>query len=114
MIDTFGAERHPEGVTAHKGNVAARFDGDEIVINGQTSAWVSNGTIAQVAALCIPADYGNGIVGCRRQPEPGGYHRPTRRTRAYRAANRSRRSDSCRCPKARFFSTTSVCRAPLR
>ena len=60
-VDTFGAERHPEGV-AHKGNVVARFDGDEIVINGQTSAWVSNGTIAQVAALCIPADYGDGII----------------------------------------------------
>ena len=67
MIDTFGAERHPEGV-AHKGNVAARFDGDEIVLNGQTSAWVSNGTIAQVAALCIPADYGDGIMGADGNP----------------------------------------------
>jgi acyl-CoA dehydrogenase len=61
MIDTYGAERHP-GAASNKGNVVARFDGDEIVINGQTSAWVSNGTTAQVAALCVPADYGDGII----------------------------------------------------
>lgn len=61
MLDTYGAERHPGGKSS-KGNVVARFDGDEIVIKGQTSAWVSNGTMAQVAALCIPADYGDGII----------------------------------------------------
>jgi alkylation response protein AidB-like acyl-CoA dehydrogenase len=62
VIDTQGTERHP-GAAAHKGNIVARFDGDEIVISGQTSAWVSNGTIAQVGALCCPANYGDGIIG---------------------------------------------------
>ena len=67
VVDTYGAERHPEG-TAHKGNIVARFKGDEIVISGQTSAWVSNGTIAQVGALCIPADYGDGVMNADGSP----------------------------------------------
>ena len=62
MIDAYGADRHP-GTQSHRGNLIARFEGDEIVIDGQTSAWVSNGTIAQVAALCCPADYGQGVFG---------------------------------------------------
>lgn len=61
MIDAYGADRHP-GTTGSKGNLLARFDGDDIVISGQTSAWVSNGTIADVAALCCPADFGHGVV----------------------------------------------------
>ena len=61
MLDAYGAERHP-GTSANRGNVVARFEGDDVVINGQTSAWVSNGTIAEVAVLCCPADYGDGII----------------------------------------------------
>ncbi|CAE6911379.1 putative acyl-CoA dehydrogenase fadE25 [Paraburkholderia domus] len=53
-------ERHP-GSVANKGNLQATFTGDEIVFNGQTSAWVSNGAVAQVALLDIVADYGNGF-----------------------------------------------------
>jgi alkylation response protein AidB-like acyl-CoA dehydrogenase len=52
-------ERYP-GSVANKGNLQAVFKGDEIVINGQSSAWVSNGPIAQVALMDIVADYGNG------------------------------------------------------
>ena len=61
VIDAYGAERYP-GTNAQRGNLVARFDGDDIVINGQTSAWVSNGTIAEVAVLCCPADYGDGVI----------------------------------------------------
>lgn len=40
-----------------RGNCVATKDGDNIVIRGQKSAWVSNGTIAQSAALfCAYAD----------------------------------------------------------
>lgn len=53
-------ERHP-GSIGNKGNLQATFAGDEIVFNGQTSAWVSNGAVAQVALMDIVADYGNGF-----------------------------------------------------
>jgi alkylation response protein AidB-like acyl-CoA dehydrogenase len=41
----------------------ARRDGDHYVINGQKSAWVSNGTIADVAALFCTLDPGQGFRG---------------------------------------------------
>jgi len=43
------------------GNLAAKVGADEIVINGQSSAWISNGTVAQVALAYMPADYGDGF-----------------------------------------------------
>ncbi len=45
------------------GNVTAKVGADEIVINGQSSAWVSNGAVAQVALAHIAADYGDGFHG---------------------------------------------------
>ncbi len=45
------------GKPGNKGNVWGRIDGDEIVINGQCSAWVSNGAVAQVALGYIGAEY---------------------------------------------------------
>ncbi len=56
----YPAERFP-GSKANKGNLQATFSGDEITINGQSSAWVSNGPVAQVALLDIVADYGDGF-----------------------------------------------------
>lgn len=53
-------ERYP-GSQGNKGNLQARFSGDEIVFDGQTSAWVSNGPVAQVALMDIVADYGEGF-----------------------------------------------------
>jgi acyl-CoA dehydrogenase len=44
-----------------KGNLTARFKGDEIILNGQCSAWVSNGAIAQIALCYVAADYGQGF-----------------------------------------------------
>jgi len=41
-------------------NCVAKFVGDKIVINGQKSAWVSNGSIAQVCILYCAADSGAG------------------------------------------------------
>lgn len=45
------------------GNVTAKVGADEIVINGQSSAWISNGTVAQVALAYMAADYGDGFYG---------------------------------------------------
>ena len=53
-------ERHP-GSLANKGNLHATFSGDEIILNGQSSAWVSNGPVAQVALVDTVADYGQGF-----------------------------------------------------
>ncbi len=53
-------ERHP-GSLANKGNLHATFSGDEIVLNGQSSAWVSNGPVAQVGLVDTVADYGQGF-----------------------------------------------------
>ena len=46
-----------------RGNCVARRDGDDWVINGQKSAWVSNGTIATVAALFCQVDPSQGFRG---------------------------------------------------
>jgi alkylation response protein AidB-like acyl-CoA dehydrogenase len=43
--------------------VRAVLDGDEYVINGQKSAWVSNGTIATHAALFLSFDPSQGMEG---------------------------------------------------
>ncbi len=41
-------------------NCVATLNKDEVIINGQKSAWVSNGTIADVCILYCAADHGNG------------------------------------------------------
>ena len=46
-----------------KPNCVARMDGDEFVITGQKSAWVTNGTIGNVCALSCLVDTGKGIDG---------------------------------------------------
>jgi len=48
---------------AVKANCIARLDGDEYVIRGQKAAWVSNGTIATVAALFCTIDGDEGFKG---------------------------------------------------
>jgi alkylation response protein AidB-like acyl-CoA dehydrogenase/nitroreductase/NAD-dependent dihydropyrimidine dehydrogenase PreA subunit len=45
------------------GQVRARLDGDEYVLNGQKAAWVSNGTIANHAALWVTLDPSQGMQG---------------------------------------------------
>jgi len=51
----------PAGQPANKGNMWGRLQGDEIVINGQCSAWVSNGAVAQVALGYLSAEYEDGF-----------------------------------------------------
>jgi acyl-CoA dehydrogenase len=58
-LTLYAAERFP-GAKGNTGNLQARFVGDDIIINGQSSAWVTNGCVAQVALLDIVADYGDG------------------------------------------------------
>lgn len=60
-----GGILYREEVSAHgkqsRGNVTAKVGADEIVINGQYSSWVSNGSVAQVALAYMAADYGDGF-----------------------------------------------------
>lgn len=44
-------------------NCIARKDGDSYVVTGQKAAWVSNGNIAEAAALFCAVDDGDGIKG---------------------------------------------------
>jgi alkylation response protein AidB-like acyl-CoA dehydrogenase len=46
-----------------KANCVARRDGDDYVISGQKAAWVSNGTIAQVATLFCTIEPEQGFKG---------------------------------------------------
>ncbi|CAG4883687.1 Acyl-CoA dehydrogenase domain-containing protein [Georgfuchsia toluolica] len=57
-----------KGGQGNKGNVWGAVGKDEIVINGQCSAWVSNGVIAQVALAYIGADYGDGFFDANGRP----------------------------------------------
>jgi acyl-CoA dehydrogenase len=53
----------PDLETLGKPNCIARKDGDAYVVSGQKAAWVSNGTIAEAAALFCAVDDGDGIKG---------------------------------------------------
>ncbi len=50
---------HPQGRDARP-NCVAKLKGDRIIINGQKSAWVSNGTIAEQCVLYCACDSGVG------------------------------------------------------
>ncbi|MBK6287954.1 MAG: acyl-CoA/acyl-ACP dehydrogenase [Pseudomonadales bacterium] len=52
----------------NKGSLLAKVGKDEIVINGQCSAWVSNGAVAQVALTYMSADYGDGYFDADGRP----------------------------------------------
>lgn len=56
------------GQQGNKGNLTAKVGKDELVINGQCSAWVSNGVVAQVAFANIAADYGDGFFDANGRP----------------------------------------------
>lgn len=58
-LDPNGMIRHP-GAQYGRPNCVAKFHKDKIVLNGQKSAWVSNGTVAEVCILYCAADTGNG------------------------------------------------------
>lgn len=62
MINFDGTINHPTGHSSRP-NCLARRDGNQFVISGQKSAWVSNGTIAEAAALFCAVDMGDGPLG---------------------------------------------------
>jgi len=59
MLDPNGMIRHPDSSFGRPSTVAKFYD-DRVVINGQKSAWVSNGTVADVCILYCAADTGDG------------------------------------------------------
>jgi alkylation response protein AidB-like acyl-CoA dehydrogenase len=52
-----------------RGNLLARMDGDSVILNGQTSAWVSGAPIAETGLVFCQCDYGDGVYN-----EAGGLH----------------------------------------
>jgi acyl-CoA dehydrogenase len=56
----FGGDLAYPGSTAGKPNCVARPDGDQIIVNGQKAAWVSNGPIANLGILYCAYDDGSG------------------------------------------------------
>ena len=56
------------GALGNKGSMLTKVGKDEIVINGQCSAWVSNGAVAQVALGYLGADYGDGYLDADGRP----------------------------------------------
>jgi acyl-CoA dehydrogenase len=59
-LDANGMIFHPQG-TYGRPNCVATLRGDEVIINGQKSAWVSNGIAAKVCILYCAADSGSGV-----------------------------------------------------
>ncbi len=62
------AREWPAGQPGNKGNMWGKVQGDEIVINGQCSAWVSNGVVAQLALGYISAEYDGGFYDSDGRP----------------------------------------------
>jgi acyl-CoA dehydrogenase len=60
VLDMSGADGRP---WRQKPNCVARRDGDHYVIDGQKAAWVSNGPVAEGAALYTAVDEGDGPTG---------------------------------------------------
>ncbi len=51
----------PDAEQPGRPNCIARKDGDSFVLSGQKAAWVSNGTIADAAAMFTAVDMGDGV-----------------------------------------------------
>ncbi len=60
--DHLPAIRDEDALKFGKGNVTARKDGSEWVINGQKSAWVSSAPVATHCALHVQVEGGRGLV----------------------------------------------------
>lgn len=59
MLDPSLSAAHPGGRYGRP-NIVADLRGEDIILNGQKAAWVSNGVIADVCILYCAADTGNG------------------------------------------------------
>jgi alkylation response protein AidB-like acyl-CoA dehydrogenase len=60
VVDMDGDEIHP-GTRQNRPNLHARIDGSEIVVTGQSSAWVSAAPFAETTLAFMPCDYGDGL-----------------------------------------------------
>ncbi len=60
-VDFTNDNLHP-GAKQAKGNIVATVHKDEIIINGQSSAWVSVSPIAECALAYLPANFGDGVI----------------------------------------------------
>jgi len=69
VVDMDASESYP-GAKQGKGNLGAKIDGDEVVINGQSSAWVSYAPLAETTLAYMPCDYGDGLY----HPDHNGLH----------------------------------------
>ena len=58
--DIQATQVHP-GTRQGRGNLFARIAGDEVVISGQCSAWVSGAPVAQTGFVFCQCDYGDGL-----------------------------------------------------
>jgi alkylation response protein AidB-like acyl-CoA dehydrogenase len=61
--DVLDATTNGDSPALQRPNCVARLDGDTYVIDGQKAAWVSNGPIAETAALYTAVDDGAGVKG---------------------------------------------------
>jgi len=60
LVD-FDATELAKGKKQNRPNLHAKIEGDEIVLNGQSSSWVSGAPIAECALAYISCDYGEGL-----------------------------------------------------
>ncbi len=60
VVDFDATEIHP-GTRQNRGGLHARIEGDEVIVNGQSSAWVSGGPVAECALAYFGCDYGDGL-----------------------------------------------------
>ncbi|RLA56157.1 MAG: acyl-CoA dehydrogenase [Gammaproteobacteria bacterium] len=70
VVDMDATEVHAN-TQQSKGNLLARRDGEEYVINGQSAAWVSYAPLAQTAMAYLPCDYGDGFY---KEGQQGMHH----------------------------------------
>jgi alkylation response protein AidB-like acyl-CoA dehydrogenase len=61
VLDFDGGNLYP-GMSQSRGNLVASIDGDEVVLRGQSSAWVSMAPVAECALAYLPCDYGEGVI----------------------------------------------------
>jgi alkylation response protein AidB-like acyl-CoA dehydrogenase len=60
VVDFDATEIHP-GTRQNRGGLHARIEGDEVIVNGQSSAWVSAGPVAECTLAYFGCDYGDGL-----------------------------------------------------
>jgi acyl-CoA dehydrogenase len=61
VVDMEGGNIYP-GKAQQQGNLTARVFDDHVILNGQTSAWVSGAPIAECGLTYCAADYGEGLL----------------------------------------------------